>query len=469
LFGTDYYRYEKEAPPMTLIAQRVRSLKHRSTSLPVEIDQWITHTIEGGPIEKNRSQLQALQIFMNQLQTRLKTDVERLESIAEKPSADLSRVLQQVEWVDSHIAKTHNVWGFFRNKLEQRFVPHFARSLLAMDLTAYECYRTVMDQAESLGIEHSLLLRDYPLTFFQEEYPSPLTCPRNSMLSRLDYRPLPVPIVGIPWDYQRSTWEFLSLHHEVAHDIDTDLGDLSSQIAELVARELEASNAPNDRIEVWRKWMPEIFADFLGILLGGPAFVGFLSNFLAFPVNYVCGFNPDDEHPTPFLRTLLNVAFVKRLDCGVKASQYVDELSAQWTSIYDQPVKDVLCFCDDFNHVIRNFMDSPLDSLGDENGTRHSISNLITFAEDAFLHQLQVARVFEDGGTVSTTLPLRHIAGAAYTAVQSLTGDDTIKVDAISDAAIDLILSLSTPGQLAIRKKKSTEHIRLLANAYYDA
>lgn len=442
---------------------------HRAASLPVELDHWISHAEVGGPFEKNRSQLQALQIFMNQLQTRLKDDVEKLESIVSMPSADVSLVLQQVESVESRIAKAHYIWGFFRDKLEQRFVPHFAHSLLAADLTLYECYRTVMDKAESLGIEHNLVLRDYPLTFFQEEYASPVTWPRNSRLHRLDYRMLPVPIVGIPWDHQRSIWEFLSLHHEVAHDIDTDLGDLSSEIAEVVVCKLKKRRVSNSRIEVWRMWMPEIFADFLGILLGGPAFVGFLSNLLAFPHNYVCGFDSKDEHPTPFLRTLLNIEFVKQLDCGDEASHYVDALSAQWTTIYDQPVKNVLRYCDDFGHVIDCFMNSPLDLLKGESGTRHRISDLVTFTKDDLLHQMKASRLFEGGGNVTMPLPLRHIAGAAYFAIESMVEDDPITIDKVSKAATNLILSLSPPGQLAIRKKKSRERIQFLANAYYDA
>jgi hypothetical protein len=66
------------------------------------------------------------------------------------------------------------------------------------------------------------------------------------------------------------------------------------------------------------------------------------------------------------------------------------------------------------------------------------------------------------------TLPLRHVAGAAHLAIESMGEDERLAVD-LASAAIAVILSLSPPGQLAIRPKKSTERIRALANAFYEA
>jgi hypothetical protein len=381
---------------ISLIDQRIRFLRHRAESLPAEIEHWISFTAMGSILEKNWSHLQALKIFMDELQTRLRADVDAMESLAKPPATDLNRVLQQIELVDSRIGRSHYVWGYFRNKLEQRFVPHFAGSLLAMDLTSQECYRTVMDKAELLGVQKRQL-RDYPLTFFQEEYASPVTWPRNVPESKLDHRTLPIPIVGLPWDHQRSTWEFLSLHHEVSHDIDTDLGDLSSEIATILVSALEEDKVPSERVAIWHKWMPEIFADFLGILLGGPAFVRFLANFLAVTAEYVCGLT-EGEHPTPFLRILLNVDFVKALECGEEAVKYMDELSAQWASIYGSTGAGMEGFRADFGTVIRVFLKSPLNLLTDDHGSKHFMTDLVAFTEADYSKQLELSRLFEDGG-----------------------------------------------------------------------
>jgi hypothetical protein len=433
--------------------------------LPRELAEWIEHARPNGPLEKNRSQLQALQIFMKELQDRLNADVQTLKSLAGQ--GDQERLLKQVELVDSRVAKSHFVWGFFRSKLGQRFVPHFTRSLLATDLIAYDCYRTVMDNAESIGVEQKLTIRDYPLTFFQEEYSSPVTWPRASMLSGLDYRTLPVPIVGIPWGHQRNAWDFLSLHHEVAHALDTDLGDLSAEIAEAVAQRLKHQKVANERINVWKKWIPEIFADFLGILLGGPAFVGFLSHFLTFSEDYVCEFDVNNEHPTPFLRILLNVQFVKTL--AIRAEDYVDGLSAQWTSLYYDPAdKQMRRYCSDFDEVIRAFTDSPLELLKDKVGSKHRFSDLAMFTAQDWSQQLQLSGLLSGGVDATLTLPLRHVTGATHVAIESVDESDPEAVDSISEASLQRIFALAPAGQLAIRSKRSKERIQFLAGAYYD-
>ena len=109
---------------------------------------------------------------------------------------------------------------------------------------------------------------------------SPWTWMRGARLAELDYSVLPVPIVGLPWDHIANPWEFLSLHHEVAHDIDGDLNNVSNELEMIVNQTLRRHSVPDERIAVWRRWTGEIVADFLGILLAGPPFVSFLASFL---------------------------------------------------------------------------------------------------------------------------------------------------------------------------------------------
>src|SRR5262249_45927703 len=272
---------------MTLLAQRVRSLNHRAGSLGDELDAWAAYTAEAGPLEKNASQLDAISVFLQRLQTRLADELSDLERVMAAQPPRPARALESAWAVDDRITRAHQVWGYFREKLAQRFVPRFSRSLLAADLIAHDCYRTVMDAAGRLGIRHTLGLRDYPLTFFQAEYASPVTWRRGVALPQLGYRSLPLPVVGIPWDHQGSPWEFPSLHHEVAHDIDADLGDLSSEIADVVADRLTQGDVPGERVAAWRRWTPELFADLVGILLAGPAFAAFLATAVAGPDDVV--------------------------------------------------------------------------------------------------------------------------------------------------------------------------------------
>jgi hypothetical protein len=437
--------------------------------LPLELNAWISETAKDAALEKNWSQLEALNIFMAQLQTRLKKDVEQLESLSAKPSAAPQDVLVEADAVDRHTANAHLVWGYFRGKLEQRFVPLFGRRLRATDLIAHDCYRTILDRAEELGLVHHPGLRDYPLTFFQDEHTSAITRRRGTEIDRLDHRHLPLPIVGIPWDHQGSPWEFLSLHHEVAHDLDTDLGEVSSELKELIGKRLRRRRVPSERIKAWESWAPEIFADFLGTLLAGPAFVRFLANFLAWPKARVVEWGPGEPHPPPFLRILLDGQFVKALDCGQAAAGYVNRLVGEWKSLYNPPPIELSAFIADFDVVIGSILDSRLNRLKDDSGKKHSIRSLVAFTEADFKAQQKLSEVLLDGSHLPSEGTLRHVPGAAFLAMEKVDGTRAASADQVSDSAITQILELAPPGQLAIRSKASTDHLKFLANAYYDA
>jgi len=429
----------------------------------------MSQTAKGAALEKNRSQLTALDIFMSQLRKRLQQDVQFLESIFANDKTPPNDVLVQAEALDRHTVDAHLVWGFFRSKLDQRFVPLFGRHLLAMDLVAHDCYRTVLDRAEDLGLMRQPGLRDYPLTFFQDEFASPVTWQRGTKIDRLDHRRLPIPIVGIPWNHQRIPWEFLSLHHEVAHDLDADLGDVSSELKENLGKRLQQRKVPAKRTEAWQTWTSEIFADFLGILLAGPPFASFLANFLTCSKVRVVEWNADEPHPPSFVRILLNGHLVKSLRYGKAAEVYVNRLIREWKSLYDPPPTGLAHFLADFDHVIASILDSRLNCLKDESGKKHSIRSLVTVSATDFAAQRGLSKLLLDGSPLPSQGTLRHVAGAAFLAMEQINGTNAASTDEISESVIGHIFAIAPPGQLAIRTKASTDHLKFLANAYYDA
>lgn len=360
---------------MTLLHSKIYSLKRRADNLPQEMEQWLRHAEVGGQFEKNFSQLQALDLFMQQIFSRLEQTSSELIRLAQLTFPNTRDVLHQAQLVEEGIFKTQYVWGYFRSKLEQRFVPHFADTLLVTDLISYDCYRTAINNTNKLGIKHKLKLRDYPLTYLLDDYFSPVTWPRTVTLARLDYRMLPLPIIGVPWAYTANYWEILPLHHEVSHDIDADLSDPSGELGMLIKQKI-----PQERAQIWRHWMSEIFADFLGILLAGPSFVSFLVSFMTLPKNSVCTFFSDDSHPTPYLRVLLNVEFLRQ-HTSLGKTNYIDNIIAQWKSLYGEPSPEISAYINDFKTVVKTVLLTKLHAFTDENATLHSLSELIEFGE----------------------------------------------------------------------------------------
>lgn len=453
---------------MMLLDSRIHSLRRRAASLPKEIDQWLRSAEDGGQFEKNYSQLQALDLFMQQIFQRLEQVTSELNRLAQLTPPNTVDTLHQAQIAEGGIFKANYIWGYFRSKLEQRFIPQFAQSLFLADLVSYDCYRTIMNNAAKLEIKHKLGLRDYPLTYLLEDYSSPVTWPRKAGLARLDYRTLPVPIIGVPWDHTANPWELLSLHHEVSHDIDIDLNEPSQELGLYLEKKLTAKGIPKKRAAVWRDWMSEIFADFLGILLAGPPFVSFLAGFMTLPANIVSDFVPDDPHPIPYLRTLLNGEFIRCISPGNDAQTYISNLLDQWKCIYGEPSQDLAVYVGDFNIVIETVLTAKLNAFEDKSGIKHALQEFIKFGKEDFDNQRTACDCFLSDKEISTDIPIRHIIGAAYMAVEKQPFDDNFSSRVLGQ--LNRAVEAKAPkGQLELRSKQSDQYLKELADSYFDS
>lgn len=457
---------------MKLLEARISSLQRRSNSLSQEINQWIDYADQGRPLEKNLSQLQALDIFMSRVVNRLEADSSVLKSLFQATPIDTEAVLRQSQIVENGIVKADSIWSYFRSKLEQRFVPQFADSLFVSDLLSYDCYTTVMNKANSLGIDHKLGLRDYPLTYLVAEY-SPMTWARSVRIPELSYNLLPVPVIGVPWNHVANPWELLSLHHEVSHDIDSDLNGPSIELGLVLKQKLIEKGHSLENATVWERWIGEIFADFLGILLAGPSFVSFLAGFLTLPVDSVYFFSTDASHPISYIRTLLNSTFVHTISANATMRSYIDRLVAQWKEVYREPLEAIAPFVDDFEVVVEVILSTKLEAFEDGLGKRHALSELIEFNDDDFAKQAATCQQFLSGKNPPRNIPLRHLIGAAYMAMEEYIEVnkrlDEAFATRLSDQLSNAIKEKAPRGQLALRTKRSTRYLLELADAYYNS
>jgi hypothetical protein len=103
---------------------------------------------------------------------------------------------------------------------------------------------------------------------------------RGVLLSRLLGEPNPFPIVRIPWDRDRP-WQATFLH-EVAHNLQADLGIWQENRQAVIRRLLGTSRDPLIT-RIYGRWHKEIFADLAALLLGGPAAAWGMAIFLAHP------------------------------------------------------------------------------------------------------------------------------------------------------------------------------------------
>jgi hypothetical protein len=134
--------------------------------------------------------------------------------------------------------------------------------------------------------------------------------------------------VRIPWDRDRP-WQAVFLH-EVAHNLQADLGIWQENRQALVRRLLGASRDPLIT-RIYGRWHKEIFADLAALLLGGPAAAWGMAIFLAHPAPRTLTYRPGSAHPTPYLRIHILVEMLRRMGFTRDAGR----LERAWAALYD--------------------------------------------------------------------------------------------------------------------------------------
>lgn len=231
------------------------------------------------------------------------------------------QVLIDIALVEREIDRARRAFGLFFEVFGQRGTT-FAPGLAAHDAIAIDCYHAVRQVAPDLF--RGPLLK--PISYMEHGF-SPATIRRGVVLNRLLGEPNPFPIIRIPWD-RESPWQAVFLH-EVAHNLQADLGIWQENRQAVVRRVLQFSSDPGIT-RIYGRWHKEIFADLAAILLGGPAAAWGMAIFLAHPSPRVFTFRPGSAHPTAFLRVLILAEMLQRLGFGGDAAR----LRRVWLELY---------------------------------------------------------------------------------------------------------------------------------------
>jgi hypothetical protein len=167
-----------------------------------------------------------------------------------------------------------------------------------------------------------------PLTYLEHSF-SPATFRRGVLLRRLLGERNPFPLVRVPYEHVESPWGMGVLLHEIAHNLQADLGIWQETEDAVRSRVLRLTRNPW-LTRIWTRWHKEIFADLLALLLGGPASARSMKDFLAFPAARMLSFRPLSVHPTPYLRGFLLAEMLRRMGFPAEAKRTL----ATWRQLY---------------------------------------------------------------------------------------------------------------------------------------
>jgi hypothetical protein len=394
-----------DLPTLTL---RREELVRRIQLLPKEVDDWRARATTQVDMDVHFSQLDAIKVLTDAVVASQQTLAAGLDATGDAETFRMTAI----QLVD-RIIKGQRAWDFFRDKLELRFSPDFKDVLWVSDTIAWDCYRPVMDRAVQAGIVPAAEVREPPLTYLTAEF-SPATWVRGSRPNDgidhdLGTALLPIPVIEIPWDHLGNLWELVSLQHEVGHDLEADV-HLRPVLRASLQQALAAKGVPQERINVWTGWEGEVFADLVGLQLGGPAFALGLLHLLLLPAQMVTTFDKDDPHPTHYTRILLNAAHIRTLIANNAAMQAdAAAIESIWTGQYTKPAA-LQPFEGDFATVIQALMDTKFPILKNK-----SVRELMpyTAADDARIHAAAAFLRTGQNAPGKQTMAPRHGASAA--------------------------------------------------------
>jgi hypothetical protein len=317
----------------------------------------------------------------------------------------VDRLLVDMALVEREMDRVRRLFGMFYEVFAQRGTS-FGPALAAHDAVAQDCYAAVRETAP--GILGAPLLK--PVCYMEHGY-SPATMRRGVALARLLGEPNPFPLIRIPWDRDQP-WQAVFLH-EVAHNLQADLGIWQENERAVLRRTLQFGGTPL-LTTTWRRWHKEIFADLAAILLGGPAAAWGMAEFLAHPAPRTLTFRAGSAHPTAYLRVFILCEALRRLAFPREAQR----LERVWRSLYDRhaPGRIPGDLVGTANRLVPEVVDEILFQTRRNLG-QHAVADIIRFTPDDEARIREGARHLAAGETGRVDLPPRHLVSAAHYAL----------------------------------------------------
>jgi len=281
-----------------------------------------------GPASPSASHIQVASQFMMALRERLLGLVQRLDesataAVAEPTTRRLRRFLKQKDRAGKGIKHIERIWDFFFELFGQRQT-HYATWLLAADRIGLDCYQAVYT---GLGAARSIPTPP-PFSYMETGF-TPATFRRSVRLTRLGKLKNPFPIIKLPYHRLVNPWSLGAIHHEVSHNLQSDLG-LWEVVPQQIQANLSEAGIPPDVAATWARWHKEIWADLCGLLLGGPAIVSSLIGVVAQSPSTTQHYSASGVHPTPYLRVFINLELLRRMEFVTEA----DAFHRLWTRLY---------------------------------------------------------------------------------------------------------------------------------------
>ena len=397
-------RFSQRGAEEAALTNLVRSLSLNASRNAAELRPFKRGEFGTLPESPSTAHIEAANSLISRLQERLFMSVRALHA---QEGDDLERLLSAKTQTERGTRFAERVWAFYFSLFNQR-QSRFGEALLACDRVALDCYQAVYT---GLSTPRSVP-SPAPFSFMETER-TPSTYRRGVKLSKLGKRANPFPIVQFPVHRLSNPWTLGAIHHEVSHNLQSDLG-LWQEVPQRLGENLRKGGLPESVTRVWQRWHKETWADLCGVLLGGPAIVTSLFDVLVRPASKAQRFNPRGVHPTPYLRALINLELLRRLGFQEEARA----LGGAWRRLYPSPTRGNVpgimleTFPAASRLVVQTICFEPYAQLGDK-----PLADVVRFTKS---HQAMVAQAARRlaAGNDPGIVPERFLVAAARDALE---------------------------------------------------
>jgi DNA-binding CsgD family transcriptional regulator len=309
-----------------LRAQAVNVTRHATALRPFRRAEF-----GAGDAAPSEGHIQAVNRLIGSLRRSLLTMTAHVTRAAEAASqhptsANLEATVSRKERAQRMVEGIERIWDFYFELFGQR-QGQYAEWLLSCDRIALDCYRVTYT---GLGTARSVPAPP-PFCYMRTGF-APATFRRGIPLTRLGKQLNPFPLIQLPYHRLVNPSTLGAVLHEVSHNLQSDLG-LARHVPRRIADRLLKAGCNRFVASIWTRWNREMFADMAALLLGGPGVLGSVMDVVGRGPDMVLAFNPQGVHPTPYLRTLINVEMLRRMGFEDIAEQH----RRVWKRIYPNP------------------------------------------------------------------------------------------------------------------------------------
>jgi hypothetical protein len=391
-----------------LRAQAVNVTRHAAALRPFRRAEFGT-----GAAAPSEGHIQAVNSLIGSLRRNLLAATKRVSASAaaaaqEPTTRRLQATVLHKEEAHRHVEAVERIWDFYFELFGQR-QGQYADWLLSCDRIALDCYKVAYT---GLGTARSVPAPP-PFCYMRTGF-APATFRRGIPLTRLGKQINPFPLIQLPYHRLVNPWTLGAVLHEVSHNLQSDL-DLTRDVPLAVANCLLKAGMRKAVARVWTRWNREMFADMSALLLGGPGVLGTVMDVVGRGPETVLSFNPRGVHPTPALRTLINVEMLRRMGFA----DFAEQGRRVWTRIYPNLAAGDIprTLIDSFPQACALAVDAmcfrPYRSLGGK-----SLAQVIPFQPKEQLMVQEASRRLA-AGTDPGIVPERFLIGAARFALDN--------------------------------------------------